>query len=147
MTSSSSQSIVINADAQRVLDVICDFAAYDQWVEAVKNVEVIETDESGRAVLVGFVLDAGVFKDSYRLRYDHGEPLRVSWVLDEPSNVQKHQVGSYDLEDQGNGACQVTYTLSVDLSIPMLGMFKRKAEKMIMDTALRELKKRAEERQ
>jgi hypothetical protein len=26
----------------------------------------------------------------------------------------------------------------------MLGMFKRKAEKMIMDTALRELKKRVE---
>jgi hypothetical protein len=28
--------------------------------------------------------------------------------------------------------------------MPMLGMFKRKAEKMITDTALKELKKRVE---
>jgi hypothetical protein len=38
----------------------------------------------------------------------------------------------------------VTYTLAVELTIPMLGMFKRKAEKMIMDTALKELKKQVE---
>jgi hypothetical protein len=38
----------------------------------------------------------------------------------------------------------VTYRLSVDLNIPMLGMFKRKAEKVIMDTALKGLKKRVE---
>ena len=38
----------------------------------------------------------------------------------------------------------MTYALSVELSIPMLGMFKRQAEKMIMDVALRSLKKRVE---
>jgi len=38
----------------------------------------------------------------------------------------------------------VTYNLTVDLTIPMLGMLKRKAEKVIMDTALKELKKRVE---
>jgi hypothetical protein len=32
----------------------------------------------------------------------------------------------------------------VELSIGMLGMFRRKAEKMIMDTALKELKRRVE---
>jgi hypothetical protein len=38
----------------------------------------------------------------------------------------------------------VTYTLEVELSIGMLGMFRRKAEKMIMDTALKQLKRRVE---
>ena len=38
----------------------------------------------------------------------------------------------------------MTYRLAVDLNVPMLGMFKRKAEKMIMDTALKGLKKRVE---
>ena len=38
----------------------------------------------------------------------------------------------------------MTYSLTVDLAIPMLGMLKRKAEKVIMDTALKELKKRVE---
>ena len=38
----------------------------------------------------------------------------------------------------------MTYSLAVELAIGMLGMFKRKAEKMIMDTALKELKRRVE---
>ena len=37
-----------------------------------------------------------------------------------------------------------TYELTVDLTIPMIGLFKRKAEKAITDTALKELKKRVE---
>ncbi len=32
----------------------------------------------------------------------------------------------------------------MELVIPMIGMFKRKAEKVIMDTALKELKRRVE---
>ncbi len=45
----------------------------------------------------------------------------------------------------GSGdSTQVTYRLAVDINMPMLGMFKRKAEKVIMDTALKELKKRVE---
>jgi carbon monoxide dehydrogenase subunit G len=58
--------------------------------------------------------------------------------------VQKSQVGSYALADKG-GRTEVTYKLAVDISMPMLGMFKRKAEKMIMDSALKELKKRVEQ--
>ena len=41
-------------------------------------------------------------------------------------------------------ATTVTYTLAVDLNIPMIGMFRRKAEKVIIDTALKELKRRVE---
>ena len=38
----------------------------------------------------------------------------------------------------------MTYELTVDIAIPMLGLMKRKAEKIIIDTALKELKKRVE---
>ena len=38
----------------------------------------------------------------------------------------------------------VTYQLVVDVRMPLLGMMKRKAEKVIIDTALKELKKRVE---
>ena len=61
------------------------------------------------------------------------------------SAVQKSQVGSYALASRAGGT-EVTYSLSVDIAMPMLGMFKRKAEKMIMDSALKELKKRVESR-
>ncbi|MDT7593500.1 MAG: hypothetical protein QOH45_3031, partial [Pseudonocardiales bacterium] len=55
----------------------------------------------------------------------------------------KAQQGSYVLDPAG-GVTTVTYTLSVELNIPMIGMLRRKAEKIIIDTALKELKRRVE---
>jgi hypothetical protein len=57
--------------------------------------------------------------------------------------MQKMQHGTYSLRPQGDST-EVTYSLTIDLAIPMLGMLKRKAERVIMDTALKELKKRVE---
>ncbi|MEJ7702268.1 MAG: cyclase [Geodermatophilaceae bacterium] len=97
----------------------------------------------GRARRVRFLLDAGVVKDDYVLDYDWADDdSRVDWQL-VSGQMQKAQTGSYQLLPHGDST-EVTYTLAVDLSIPMLGMFKRKAEKVIMDTALRELKKQVE---
>ena len=39
---------------------------------------------------------------------------------------------------------EVTYQLQVDLAIPMIGMLKRKGERVIIDTALKGLKRRVE---
>jgi hypothetical protein len=66
----------------------------------------------------------------------------VSWTLVQ-GQMQKRQDGSYTLRDLG-GATEVTYSITIDLTIPMLGLIKRKAEKVILDTALKELKKRVE---
>ena len=54
--------------------------------------------------------------------------------------------GEYRLTDNGDGSTTVHYALSVDVKIPMIGMIKRKAEKVIVDTALKGLKKRVESR-
>ena len=146
MADSSSQSIVIAAPSARVAEVICDFARYPVWADAIKEVEVLEEYEDGYASKVRFVIDAGVIADDYTLAYEYADDIsRIEWHLVEPSKVQKVQQGSYDITDNGDGTTTVVYTLKVDLSIGMLGMFKRKAEKMIMDTALRELKRRVED--
>jgi ribosome-associated toxin RatA of RatAB toxin-antitoxin module len=145
MTDSSTQSIVVAATADRVAAVITGFASYPEWVSAVKTAEVLEEYEDGYASRVHFVMDAGVLKDDYVLEYEYAEDLsRIEWHLVEPSSVQKAQHGAYDIEDNGDDTVTVTYSLSVDLTIPMLGMFRRRAEKMIMDTALKELKKQVE---
>jgi ribosome-associated toxin RatA of RatAB toxin-antitoxin module len=141
---SSQQSIRIQAPASAVAEVITDFAAYPEWVGAVKEVEILEEYEDGYASQVRFVLDAGIVKDDYVLQYEYAEDLtRIEWSLLR-GQTQKSQHGSYDLEEAADGSTTVTYTLAVELTIPMLGMFKRKAEKVIMDTALKELKKRVE---
>ena len=48
------------------------------------------------------------------------------------------------LEDLGDGSTKVTYRLALDVNIPLIGMLKRKGEKILIDTALKGLKKRVE---
>jgi hypothetical protein len=138
----ASSSITINADKASVMAVIADFDAYPQWAQGIKKAQVDEAGPDGRAQQVTFSMDAGVLKDDYTLAYEWQGDDRVEWTLVR-SKAMKSQSGSYVLEDDGD-ATKVTYHLSVDLNIPMLGMFKRKGEKMIMDTALMGLKKRVE---
>ena len=142
MADQSTQSIVIEAPPAAIMAVIADFPAYPHWAASVKSAEVLSTGSDARAEQVRFVLDAGVVKDDYVLAYQWSGDDRVEWQLVR-GQMQKSQHGSYVLIPRG-GATEVTYQLAVDLSIPMLGMFKRKAEKVIMDTALKELKKRVE---
>ncbi|MDQ4038603.1 MAG: SRPBCC family protein [Actinomycetota bacterium] len=142
MPDQSQQSIDIAAPAADIMAVIGDFAAYPEWTGAVRSAEVLQEDEDGWAKLVRFTLDAGVVQDNYVLAYEWSGDTAVSWRLVE-GQMQKSQVGSYELRESGD-TTHVTYSLTVDLTIPMLGMFKRKAEKVIMDTALKELKKRVE---
>lgn len=145
MADSSSQSIIIAATEAQVAEVICNFSQYPEWADAMKQVEVIEEYEDGYASQVRFFIDAGVLADEYTLAYEYAEDIsRIEWRLVAPSKMQKRQRGSYDIAANADGTVTVTYTLEVELSIGMLGMFKRKAEKMIMDTALRELKRRVE---
>ena len=57
--------------------------------------------------------------------------------------VLKAMDGAYTLAAVEGGTL-VEYRLLVDLKNSVLGMLKRKAEKVIIETALKELKKRVE---
>jgi len=146
MADRTESSIVIAAAPGAVLDVIADFERYPEWAGEVKKVVVISEDGDGWADQVEFILSAGPIKDTYVLEYDwdvaeNGTGV-VSWTL-VSAQVLKAMNGSYTLEADGTGTA-LTYRLSVDVKIPMLGMLKRKAEKVITDTALKELKKHVE---
>ena len=143
MADQSTQSITVAAPPADVMAVIADFPAYPEWVAAAKQVDVLETGPDGRARRVHFVLDAGPVTDDYVLEYTWDCDRRVSWQLVQ-SQMQKRQEGSYTLRETTPGTTEVTYAITIDLSIPMLGMIKRKGEKVILDTALKELKKRVE---
>ena len=142
MADQASSTITINAPSDKVLGVIADIPSYPEWTGQIKSAEVLEDGPGGKPKQAKFVMDAGVLKDEYTLAYTWRDDV-VDWHLVGKSTVQKSQVGSYTLADKG-GSTEVTYKLAVDIAMPMIGMFKRKAEKMIMDTALKELKKRVE---
>ncbi|WP_214326610.1 SRPBCC family protein [Nonomuraea sediminis] len=140
MADRTRSSITIDADRASVMAVIADFPAYPEWAGQVKSAEVLSTDEQGRPADVKFVLDAGVISDTYTLGYHWDDDQRVTWQVVETGKMIAKLAGSYTL----SGRTEVTYELAVDLKVPMIGMIKRKAEKVIVDTALKGLKKRVE---
>lgn len=144
MADRTTSSITIDADRAGVMAVIADFPAYPQWAGQVKSAEVVQ-EEGGRATQVRFVLDAGVINDTYTLGYTWDDDRGVSWQVVEAGKMVSQLNGSYRLAEAGSGT-EVTYELAVDLKVPMIGMIKRKAEKVIVDTALKGLKKRVERR-
>ncbi|MFD7610265.1 SRPBCC family protein [Streptomyces sp. NPDC059828] len=144
MAEHTSSSITIDAAPADVMGVIADFARYPEWTGEVKETEVLEKDDQGRAVRVRLVLDAGAIKDDHTLAYTWTGANQVSWTLVK-SQMLRELDGSYTLAPvDGGKRTEVTYQLTVDVKIPMLGMIKRKAEKVIIDRALAGLKKRVE---
>ncbi|MFE9660411.1 SRPBCC family protein [Streptomyces sp. NPDC005955] len=143
MAEYTSSSIRIEAAPAEVMAVIADFARYPDWTGEVKEAQVLATDADGRAEEVRLVMDAGAIKDDQTLAYTWGGPHEVSWTLVK-SQMLRSLDGSYLLKEVGAAVTEVTYQLTVDVKIPMLGMIKRKAEKVIIDRALAGLKKRVE---
>jgi ribosome-associated toxin RatA of RatAB toxin-antitoxin module len=141
MADQTTSSIRIDASPADVMAVIADFRSYPEWTGAVKQVEILSEYPDGRAQEVYFVLDAGAIKDEYTLAYEWAGDSQVRWSLVKARMLTSME-GSYTLADTGDGSTHVTYQLAVDVKIPMIGMIKRKAEKVITDTALKELKKR-----
>jgi ribosome-associated toxin RatA of RatAB toxin-antitoxin module len=136
----TSASIDIAATPAEIMAVLADFERYPEWVDSMKSAQVL-TRSDGNAKTVRMVLDHNLVKDDYVLAYEW-QPTKVSWQLVE-GKLLKAMDGAYELQAKGPGTT-VTYHLTVDVNLPMIGMFKRKAEKTIIDGALKNLKKRVE---
>ncbi len=144
MADLTESSIVINARPAAIMDVIADLAAYPEWSDGIKEVTVLARyEDDNRPADARFNLSSGAIKDIYELEYDWDGDEKVSWTLTK-GDMLTAMDGVYELEAGADGSTTVHYRLAVDVKIPMIGMIKRKAEKVIVDTALKGLKKRVE---
>jgi ribosome-associated toxin RatA of RatAB toxin-antitoxin module len=143
MAEQTSSSIVVDAPPADVMAVIADFESYPEWAKGVQKAEVVEPGTGDRADQVYFALDVSPIKDEYTLAYDWDGDREVTWTLVE-GNMLRMLDGAYTLVDRGDGSTEVTYRLALDVSIPLIGMLKRKGEKILIDAALKGLKKRVE---
>jgi len=134
-------SIEISASAEEVMAVIADFDSYPDWVDSIKTAEVL-TWADDMPQTVRMVLDSGPIKDEYTMELTWPDELTARWRLVE-GKLLKAMDGAYELEPLGPDTT-VTYTLTVDINLPLVAMLKRTAEKTIIDNALRGLKKRVE---
>jgi ribosome-associated toxin RatA of RatAB toxin-antitoxin module len=139
----TTSSIVVDASPAQVMAVIADFPAYPTWAKGVTVADVVSEFPDGRAEQVFFTLDVSPIKDEYTLEYVWSGDDRVTWTLVEGKMLRALD-GAYILTDLGNGSTDVTDRLALDVAIPLIGMLKRKGEKILIDAALKGLKKRVE---
>ncbi|WP_121252491.1 SRPBCC family protein [Nocardioides ferulae] len=147
MAEQTTSSIVVDAAPADIMAVIAGFDEYPHWAKGVTRADVVSTFDSGpakgRAEQVYFELDVSPIRDEYTLEYVWDGDRGVTWTLLE-GKMLKALDGAYLLRELPSGSTEVTYRLALDVSIPLIGMLKRKGEKILIDTALRGLKKRVE---
>ena len=141
MAEGTFSTLEIDATADELYDVAADVASYPEWASGVKEVEVLDVDSEGRVDRARFVLEGFVKEIEYVLKYTHDRPKVLSWVAEESDDLEMLE-GSYQFEPADGGSTEVVYSLTVEPNFIVPGFIKRQAEKQIVTTALRGLRKR-----
>lgn len=125
--------------------VIADLPNYPEWTPGISEVELLTVyEDDERPHQARFVLEQMGFHDAHVYTYEWDGNREVRWTLAEPAGIVNSLDGTYELTET-EGQTEVTYSLAVEVGIPILGLLRRRAEKIIIDSALRGLKRRVED--
>ena len=143
MSSATTSTVSITASADEVRAVIFDLASYPSRSTSFKSVTVLESDGQGRPTQVSMSVDAGALKDKPTLNYDWSAyPDRLDFSL-EDADLLTQMSGGLIVKDNGDET-EVTFELTVALSMPVPDIMRTKAEKSTIDLALKQLKEKLE---
>ncbi len=146
----TSATVEIAAPPGVVLDVIADVEKYPRWTSTVSGVRVCSFEGDGWADNVEFAVTGGPLKDTYTVDYDWdvtddgtGE---VTFAL-VSSGLLSALDGTFTLcSRRGGEETEVTYRLALDVTVPMLGLLKRRVERSLVTSFVDQLKIQAEAR-
>ena len=142
MSEKSTATVLIDAPLADVQEALFAIDAYPEWLSSIKKSEVLESDSSGRVLKAKLAIDAGMMKDRVTLDYDwSAAPLALSFSMDE-ADLLTQMDGSYILKAIDEDTTQVTYELTVAVSLPVPLMMITKGQQQIIDAALKELASR-----
>ncbi|MBA3327584.1 MAG: SRPBCC family protein [Solirubrobacterales bacterium] len=112
----------IDAPLQRVWEIVQDVELAPEWQGGLEAVRPLERDDEGRATLCETESDAKVRTIKTHVRFRYEPPVRLEWTQEKGD--LKSLVGSWELEDLGDGRTRVKYALDGDPG-RMLGMLIR----------------------
>ena len=139
MADQTSASIDIAATPEQVMAVIADFEHYPEWVDSMKSAEVL-TSVRARPRRSGWCSTTRWSRTTTSWRTTGSRRRQLETGRGEAAQGDGRLVRAEAQWGQDNSDLHLT----VDVNMPMIGMFKRKAEKTIIDGALKGLKKRVE---
>ena len=140
----ATERMVVTATPDQCFAVVSDLERYPEWAADIKEVTIDSRDGEGRPTAVTFRAGAFGRSTSYTLAYDYADAPRTLAWRQTAGDLTAKLDGSYTFEKAGEGSTQVTYTLEVELRVPLPGFIKRRAQSRIMHTALEELRARVE---
>ncbi len=108
----ASRSVEIDAPLDRVYAIAADVPGAERWRNQVVEIEVLETDSEGRAVLVEEVTDAKVKKVRTLLRFAYQPPDGMTW--EQEKGELKSLTGSWAFEALDEGRTRATFSLDGD---------------------------------
>lgn len=117
-----SSSAEIDAPIEQVWKAVEDVEKAPDWQGGMKDLEALERDDQGRPTLVKTEADAKVTTITTKVRFSYDGPTRLSWKQEKGD--LKSLVGSWELEDLGDGRTRATYALEGDTG-RVLGMLIR----------------------
>jgi uncharacterized membrane protein len=143
MSNPTSSTVTIAASADDVRAVLFDIANFPTWSTSFKSVTVLASNGEGRPTQAKLSVDAGALKDKPTLSFDWSAyPDRVDYSL-EDADLLTDMTGAYIVKDNGDET-EVTFELTVALSMPVPAMMRTKAEKATIDLTLKQLKEKLE---
>ena len=142
MSEKSTATVLIDAPLADVQEALFAVGSYPEWLSSIKKADVLESDSSGRVLKAKLSIDAGMMKDRVTLDYDWSQaPLALSFSMDE-ADLLTQMDGTYTLKSIDEDTTQVTYDLTVAVSLPVPSMMITKAQQQTIDAALKELASR-----
>jgi predicted ATPase len=140
MADFSSATITIDAPLAQVSETLFDIEKYPMWSTAITNTTVVTRDDAGRVLQVKMTINAGMMKDHVVLDYDWAQaPERLTFSLND-ADLLTAMDGAYVIKAIDADTTEVSYELSVAISMPVPAIMRQKAEKTTIDQALAQLK-------
>jgi ribosome-associated toxin RatA of RatAB toxin-antitoxin module len=142
MSEKSVSTVLIDAPLADVQAALFEIGSYPEWLSSIKKADVIERDGEDRVLKAKLAIDAGMMKDRVTLDYDwSAAPATLSFTMDE-ADLLTQMDGTYSLKAIDADTTQVTYELTVAVSLPVPSMMITKAQQQTIDAALKELAER-----
>lgn len=140
--SETRSTIIIEAPLEQVAAAIASVGTYPTWSSSMKAVKVLE-GEASKPTKVEMSLVSGALRDEAVLTFDWSNfPAALTFTLD-GADLLTAMDGRQELKSIGDET-EVSYSLTVALSMPVPDMMRQKAEKVVVDQTLKELKAHVE---
>jgi uncharacterized membrane protein len=139
-------SVEIDAPRERCYEIAADIEAAPRWQGTLEEVEILERDGAGKALVVRTVSDAMVKKVGSRLRFSYEPPDRISWEQEEGET--KWLTGSWEFSALDANRTRAVYALRTDpgriLGLLLRGPVEGKVKELLTKSAAEGLKGQAE---